>query len=402
MVAQIDGNVMKLHSETPFWHLKSGIVQSYPHLTDKRSCDVVVVGAGITGALIADRLVQHGLDVVVLDSRDVGCGSTSASTALLQYEIDTSLRELQRLCGPVANDLYRSGISSIRQLKSLSEQLDCDVEFRSCPSCYLAASYDDAEDLQAEAICRQAQRIAVEYWDEQKVRSQFDFPGVGALWSFEAAQVNPYLLTHALLRNVSRQGALVYDRSPIVDLEHHADGVTFQTESGSVFGRFGIIAAGYESQAFLPKPVAKLTSTFAFVQNRSPNSLGGPRNASFGKRPAPISICGRRPITDCWPEELTYHFVMSMCVTRFCRNESRGSRNGFVRCFQEFHSQSITPGPERSPRHLMDCRSSVRTLNDHICCSQCATAATESHLAFWQRKYLAITCWERDTRSRVR
>lgn len=256
---------MKLRSERPFWFLKNGLVQSYPHLAEKRTCDVVIVGAGITGSLIGNQLVEHGLDVVILDSRDVGCGSTSASTALLQYEIDTSLRELQRLCGPVANDLYRAGVDAIRYLKSLSEQLDFDVEFRSCPSCYLAANYNDAEDLQSEAISRQAQRIAVEYWNEQKVQSQFDFPGVGALWSHEAAQVNPYLLTHALLRKITQSGSLVFDRSPIIDLEHHADGVTLHTESGAVFGRFGIIAAGYESQVFLPNTVATLTSTFAFV-----------------------------------------------------------------------------------------------------------------------------------------
>lgn len=256
---------MKLHSEKPYWFLNSGLVQSYPHLADDRSCDVVIIGAGITGALIAYQLVEHGFDVVLLDSRDVARGSTSASTALLQYEIDTPLRDLQRLCGPVANELYRSGIEAIHYLKTLSERLDANVEFRSCPSCCLATSYDDTDDLQSEATCRQAHRIPVEYWDQQTVRSHFDFPGFGALWSRDAAQVNPYLLTHALLRNVCSRGAQVFDRSAVTDLVHHRDGVTFQTESGSVFGRVGIIAAGYESQVFLPESVAKLTSTFAFV-----------------------------------------------------------------------------------------------------------------------------------------
>jgi glycine/D-amino acid oxidase-like deaminating enzyme len=37
-----------------------------------------------TGALIADELAGHGHDVVVLDQRDPGWGSTSASTALLE------------------------------------------------------------------------------------------------------------------------------------------------------------------------------------------------------------------------------------------------------------------------------------------------------------------------------
>ena len=48
-----------------------------------------VIGGGITGALIAYHLTEAGCDTVVLDRRDIGGGSTSASTSLLQYEVDT-------------------------------------------------------------------------------------------------------------------------------------------------------------------------------------------------------------------------------------------------------------------------------------------------------------------------
>ena len=50
--------------------------------------DVVVIGGGITGALAAVHLADAGVKTMVLDERNIGTGSTSASTALLQYEID--------------------------------------------------------------------------------------------------------------------------------------------------------------------------------------------------------------------------------------------------------------------------------------------------------------------------
>ena len=53
-----------------------------------------MIGAGITGALVAHELVRSGLDAVVVDKRAPGVGSTSASTALLLYETDTALAEL--------------------------------------------------------------------------------------------------------------------------------------------------------------------------------------------------------------------------------------------------------------------------------------------------------------------
>ena len=60
---------------------------------------VLVVGAGISGALIADALTTPGLDVLIVDRRGSLAGSTPASTALLQYEIDTPLHVLARRIG---------------------------------------------------------------------------------------------------------------------------------------------------------------------------------------------------------------------------------------------------------------------------------------------------------------
>lgn len=90
---------MDLKSGYPFWPLKNGLIQTYPPLEGDVTCDVVVLGGGITGALVAYHLVEAGLNTVVLDKRDIGWGSTSATTALLQYEIDTPLCELIEMVG---------------------------------------------------------------------------------------------------------------------------------------------------------------------------------------------------------------------------------------------------------------------------------------------------------------
>ena len=52
------------------------------------SADVLVIGAGISGAMIADAISDAGLSVLVADRRGPLLGSTPASTALSQYELD--------------------------------------------------------------------------------------------------------------------------------------------------------------------------------------------------------------------------------------------------------------------------------------------------------------------------
>ena len=93
---------MNLTSSHPFWSVNNGLPANYASLQRNVSCDAVVIGGGITGALVAVHLAEAGVKTLVLDKRDIGTGSTSASTALLQYEIDVPLRDLIKQVGSVA------------------------------------------------------------------------------------------------------------------------------------------------------------------------------------------------------------------------------------------------------------------------------------------------------------
>ena len=110
---------MDLRTGCAFWVLKNGLLASYPSLHTDESADVAVLGAGITGALVAYRLTQAGANVVVLDKRDVASGSTAATTGLLQYETDTSLEQLAASIGLEAGvRVYRIGSRSRRSNRS--------------------------------------------------------------------------------------------------------------------------------------------------------------------------------------------------------------------------------------------------------------------------------------------
>lgn len=47
---------MDLRTGAAFWPLKNGLLNSYPALAGDERADVLVIGAGITGALVAERL----------------------------------------------------------------------------------------------------------------------------------------------------------------------------------------------------------------------------------------------------------------------------------------------------------------------------------------------------------
>ena len=84
----------QLRTHQPLWAVSPNIsVKTTPH-PSRKEFDVIIVGAGISGAFMAHALAAQFECVVIVDRRAPIKGSTSASTALLQFEIDQPLTKL--------------------------------------------------------------------------------------------------------------------------------------------------------------------------------------------------------------------------------------------------------------------------------------------------------------------
>lgn len=264
MVESIFTHCMDLRSSQPFWIVRDGLLRAYPALNSAATCDVIVLGGGITGALIALHLTEAGFDVIVLDKREIGWGSTSASTALLQYEIDVPLCELIEMRGEHDAVLaYRACHEAIDKLAVLAGRMDVPTEFARRQSLYLANVIGDVPMLRREHEARRAAGIDVEWLDARDVLDVFGIARPAALLSSQAAQVDAYRFAHALL---CKAGVRVFDRTEAVQIDAGDAGVTVRTDAGfSVDAGHLVFATGYESQQYLARPVAKLISTFALV-----------------------------------------------------------------------------------------------------------------------------------------
>src|SRR5512133_1938026 len=124
---------MDLRSNEPYWLIKNAFNQSYPSLEKSIETDILVIGSGITGALIAWQLIKEGKEVVLVDRRDVCNGSSTVTTALLQYEIDVPLHKLIVQRGvDTAVSSYKCCEKAIYDLKEIVDKIQskCHFEFR--------------------------------------------------------------------------------------------------------------------------------------------------------------------------------------------------------------------------------------------------------------------------------
>jgi glycine/D-amino acid oxidase-like deaminating enzyme len=257
----------RVRTGAPWWLLHDGVGDAGNALTESTRCDVAIIGAGITGALVADALVATGRRVVVLDAREPAQGSTAASTALLQYEIDTHLVDLVRLVGAEHAALaYRACVASFAMLEERLPEVLPGAGYERHPSLYLAADERGGATLQGELAARRALGIACEWLDADELQRRHGIHRPGAILSALGAQVNPLRLTRALLSACRRHGVRVFSRSAVTCIETDGPQLRLRIANGmGVTADHAVVCAGYESRDFLPCEVADVNNTFAFV-----------------------------------------------------------------------------------------------------------------------------------------
>ena len=257
---------MKLQSGYPFSLIRHGLPYAYPKLEESLRTDVVVVGGGVSGALTAYHLQDAGIDCVVVDGRTIGLGSTSASTSIIQFEIDVPLNKLiERIGEKNAVAAYHDSKDAIGKLHDLCAAVDM-PEFSFNKSLYFAAFKKDVSNLRTEYETRNRHGLKGEWLDPGDIQKQFGFDAPGAILSKNAAHTDAYRLTHHLLQASMRRGLRVYDRTFIEKFGFHRGNARLtSTEKHSILAKHVVIATGYEVMNLIRKKIVDLNSTYVTI-----------------------------------------------------------------------------------------------------------------------------------------
>jgi glycine/D-amino acid oxidase-like deaminating enzyme len=229
----------------------------------------------VSGALIAEALSEAGLKTVIVDRRGPAEGSTSASTAMLQYELDTPLTSMaERIGREKAERIWRRSRQSVDALRERTERLGLAVEGATRGTIYLDGNVLDADGLALEADARRRAGFEVELLKPAEVQERYGIKGRHALIGFGNYSADPRRLTAGYLNVALARGARLYSPVDICDIAPRSDGVSLVSARGpTIRARHVVMATGYEMMKGIPRKGNKIISSWSIATRSQPRAI---------------------------------------------------------------------------------------------------------------------------------
>jgi len=262
---------MKLTSFEPFWLIKNGIIESYPSLKEDLETEILIVGGGITGSLIAHQCIADGYRTTLIDKREIAHGSTSATTSMLQYEIDVPLYKLIKMIGEQgAVASYKACCDSIDKLKEIVDQVQSTSGFERKSSLYFAHTKTEAKWLKKEFETRKKYGLKVNWLQAEDISRDYKINHTfGGILSEQGASMDAFQFTHDVLKYNHEKGLKIFDKTEMNKIKYTDDGIeVLVNDCTRIKAKRIIYCTGYETTELIQENFVKLLNTYAIVGER--------------------------------------------------------------------------------------------------------------------------------------
>jgi gamma-glutamylputrescine oxidase len=208
--------------------------------------DVCVVGGGLAGLATALGLRERGVDVVLLEARQVGWGASGRNGGIVGsgYSLPPE-RLVARVGLQHARELYRltqGAVALVRQ-RIAHYRMDCGPIVDGGLN---VSWFDDRQ-----AVLRTRDFLARnfdeprQFWPRDKVRELLHTPRYyDALFSERRFQFHPLNYSRAMARAAELKGASLYEQSPVRALDVEGAHKIVRTDGGQVRASQVVVACG--------------------------------------------------------------------------------------------------------------------------------------------------------------
>lgn len=239
------------------------VPKQYPYLTQDIETDVAIVGGGVTGAILGYYFSKNNINAVILEKDRIAHCSTSITTSLLQYELDSNEAKLHSVTS-TENTIraYHLGLDALDLIDKFTKEHGnyCDFKRTNC-LLYTTKSLEDKE-IEQEYNLRKKNGLNVKLID--KKNNPFGFELSKGIISVNGGAVfDPYKYTHSLLENSPKNTLRIYENSEVVGIKYNENNVIVNTVyDHKIKAKVVIVATGYNTSAFSNKEWGTTSTAF--------------------------------------------------------------------------------------------------------------------------------------------
>ena len=209
------------------------------YINMKQIHDVLIIGAGVTGTMIARELSKYKLDTVIIDkSNDAGNMTSSANSAIIHSGYDPEPGTNKAKFNVLGNKMYPQIVK------------DLDVEYIPCGSLTVALEEEQLETLKMLQERSAINGVPVELLNKEevlKLEPNINPEVKGALYAPTAGVIDPFNLVVHAMENAIDNGVTFLRSHEVLSIKKDNDIYLVKTNKEDLFTKIVINAAGVKS-----------------------------------------------------------------------------------------------------------------------------------------------------------
>ncbi|CAF0975483.1 unnamed protein product [Adineta steineri] len=198
----------------------------FPKLTENKTCDYVVVGAGIAGITSAYCLAEHdpSKQIILIDDGEICSGETGRTTAHLQIEYDDHYYSIAHMFGDeTARLVCQSNHQAVDFIENLVKKENIDCEFERLPGYLIPAKDSHIKDViekEFKASSKAGMTVELLDSDTKKPKYPVDYPTSHWLRFPNQGQFHPLKYLYALTQILTKKfkNVQIFTNSHVLDI----------------------------------------------------------------------------------------------------------------------------------------------------------------------------------------
>lgn len=221
-----------------FWSDRDDAPPDAPTLKGKVTCDLTIVGAGLTGLWAALQALEDrpGLRVAVLEAERCGFGASSRNGGFCDSSLTHGLENGLLHWPDETETLLRLGRGNLDEIEAAIHRYGIAADFRRAPETGVATEPWHLDVLEESARAHRSFGNDVELLDSDGMRARVASPTYlgGLVRRTGTSLVDPARLCWGLRQAAEKLGASIYEGSPVKAIEGDDIALRVETPEGEV------------------------------------------------------------------------------------------------------------------------------------------------------------------------